>query len=302
MRIFLLLAFTGLSNLLAAQTFQWDSDAQTTPKSPTAITTEERGIATFYPDYYEGSPTALGETYYGSLMTAAHQTLPLGTMVQVTRPDNGMNVTVRINDRGAYCDGCIISLSKAAAAQINLLSVGQMEVDLKVLYSGQAEAMASSNPAAQEERFTARTVATDQRPNSYDAPAAKKYCPPKTATPASYNDTPQRQARGIPATTVANASNDDIEVIEAPFSPYLVQLGSYRKLPYAERHVRRLQTEGFNNVFLFKEEQTDGSILNRVIVAPFQHLSDAKAYAADLDSYHDMRGLVFQATMVEIRD
>lgn len=304
MRISLLLAILLIGTLLSAQTFRWDSEQPTTLPEEQAVITEERGVATFYPDYYEGSPTALGETYYSNLMTAAHQDLPLGTMVQVTRLDNNRSVNVRINDRGAYCEGCVISLSKAAAAELNLISTGQAEVHLKVLYAKSGEVLAQQ-PAPSTERFTAKSGSPTTQPDNYSTTRPKAYCPPSgnaTATTTTDEEEPQLQARGIPATTVAFASEDDVTVVEAPFSPYLVQLGSYRNLPYAERHVRRMQDEGFSNVFLLKHAGTDGTILNRVIVAPFESLGDAKAYVADLDEYHKMRGLVFRSDMVEIRD
>ena len=75
----------------------------------------ERGVAVFYADYFEGRPTAYGETYRADRLTAAHQTHPLGTLLKVTRLDTRRSVIVRVNDRGVHCDGCVIQLSKVAA-------------------------------------------------------------------------------------------------------------------------------------------------------------------------------------------
>jgi rare lipoprotein A len=85
--------------------------------------------ATYYSSAYEGSPTASGEPYSGSGYTAAHPSYRLGTVVQVTNLNNGRSVTVRINDR---CN-CDIDLSRAAAAQIGLLSSGVAPVQFTPL-------------------------------------------------------------------------------------------------------------------------------------------------------------------------
>lgn len=62
-----------------------------------------------------GTRTANGERFTGKDMTAAHKTLPFGTMVRVRHRGNGRMIVVRINDRGPYVRGRIIDLSRAAA-------------------------------------------------------------------------------------------------------------------------------------------------------------------------------------------
>ena len=65
-------------------------------------------------------------------MTAAHRSLPFGTMVRVTRQSNGKTVTVRINDRGPHKRGRIIDLSRAAAQQIGLTADGVAQVGIEI--------------------------------------------------------------------------------------------------------------------------------------------------------------------------
>lgn len=91
------------------------------------------GRASFYSDRLAGRPTATGEPYDPSALTAAHRTLPLGTFVDVARPD-GRHVVVRINDRGPYAGGRIIDLSRRAATEIGMLRDGVAEVALRVLW------------------------------------------------------------------------------------------------------------------------------------------------------------------------
>jgi peptidoglycan lytic transglycosylase len=66
-----------------------------------------------------GSKTASGEAFSQEKLTAAHRTLPFGTMVRVTNMQNGRTVVVRINDRGPFNKGRIIDVSPAAAAQLH---------------------------------------------------------------------------------------------------------------------------------------------------------------------------------------
>jgi rare lipoprotein A len=87
-------------------------------------------------DGFEGKPTASGEIYDSSLLTAAHRELPLGTVVDVTNLDNARTVRVRINDRGPFVFGRVIDLSRAAAEKIGLIGPGTGPVRVTVVTAG----------------------------------------------------------------------------------------------------------------------------------------------------------------------
>jgi rare lipoprotein A len=91
------------------------------------------GVASYYGRQFHGRPTASGERFDMRELTAAHKTLPFGTRVLVTNPQNGRSVTVRINDRGPYAHGRTIDLSRAAAEQIGLVARGHGTVELAIL-------------------------------------------------------------------------------------------------------------------------------------------------------------------------
>ncbi len=91
------------------------------------------GIASFYGRRFHGRLTANGERFNMRAMTAAHKTLPFGTMVRVTNPRNGRSVTVRINDRGPFIRGREIDLSRGAAEAIGMISRGHARVELEVV-------------------------------------------------------------------------------------------------------------------------------------------------------------------------
>lgn len=90
-------------------------------------------MASFYGagDGYNGRKTANGETFNKNKLTAAHKTLPFGTIVKVKNLGNGQTVKVRINDRGPFVKGRIIDLSEKAAKKINMRQQGVAEVTLK---------------------------------------------------------------------------------------------------------------------------------------------------------------------------
>jgi rare lipoprotein A len=94
---------------------------------------KERGIASWYGDDFHGWVTASGEIYDMHTLTAAHRTLPLGTIVRVTNVVNGRNVVIRINDRGPYVNGRILDLSYAAAKRLDMLHDGISAIQLEVV-------------------------------------------------------------------------------------------------------------------------------------------------------------------------
>jgi rare lipoprotein A len=93
---------------------------------------EERGVASYYSNKLAGHKTASGERYDPKELTAAHKTLPFGTIVEVRR-DDGRHVRVRINDRGPFVKGRVIDLSHKAAEEIGLVKDGVAKVTVSVV-------------------------------------------------------------------------------------------------------------------------------------------------------------------------
>jgi rare lipoprotein A len=91
----------------------------------------QEGIASWYGREYEGRPTASGEIFNSSQLTAAHPSLPFGTMIIVTNQHNNRKVTVRINDRGPFVPARIIDISRAAAEQLDMISTGTAPVSVE---------------------------------------------------------------------------------------------------------------------------------------------------------------------------
>ncbi|TAJ64941.1 septal ring lytic transglycosylase RlpA family protein [Brevundimonas sp.] len=97
---------------------------------------DETGMASWYGDQFNGRPTATGERFDMHALTAAHKTLPLPGLVEVTNLANGRRIVVRVNDRGPFVDNRIIDLSRGAADALGMLQAGVGEV--RVRYLGRA--------------------------------------------------------------------------------------------------------------------------------------------------------------------
>ena len=97
----------------------------------------ERGLASWYGPGFHGRATASGETYDMYDHTAAHKTLPLGTVVEVRNRDNGRQTKVRINDRGPFVRGRVIDLSYSAARDLDMLGPGTALIELRVLQTAE---------------------------------------------------------------------------------------------------------------------------------------------------------------------
>ena len=101
------------------------------PRNPIGYV--ERGVASWYGPGFHGNRTANGEIYNMNEFTAAHQTLPLGSIVQVRSLTNGRVVTVRINDRGPFVGGRVLDLSYAGARALGMIGPGTDEIELRVV-------------------------------------------------------------------------------------------------------------------------------------------------------------------------
>ncbi len=106
------------------------------PTPAPAVGASERGLASWYGAEFAGLPTASGEIFRPEKLSAAHRTLPLGTVVDVRNEANGKTVRVPINDRGPFIAGRIVDLSRAAATTLDSVSAGVVPVTLTVVSIG----------------------------------------------------------------------------------------------------------------------------------------------------------------------
>jgi rare lipoprotein A len=116
----------------------------------------QEGMASWYggDDGFEGKPTASGEIYDSSQMTAAHRELPLGTVIDVTNLENGRTVRLRVNDRGPFLKGRILDLSREAARRLGVIGPGTAPVRIDVVSIPEGAAARTGRWAVQVGSFS----------------------------------------------------------------------------------------------------------------------------------------------------
>ncbi len=103
------------------------------PPAPVEAGWQEEGEASWYGAPFHGEETASGEIYDMEGATAAHPSLPFGTVVHVRNLDNGRETTLRVNDRGPFVDGRILDVSRKGARELGLLTPGTAQVRITVV-------------------------------------------------------------------------------------------------------------------------------------------------------------------------
>lgn len=280
----------------------------------------EIGMATFYGDHLQGQATASGEPYRTDAFTASHSAYPIGTVLRVTRLDNNSTVEVRVNDRKSYNQETVITLSRAAAAQLGLLAAGRAQVRVERILSSSGAAVAAPSGLTARSPYASSQPASINTPASYSqesragaAPKSswesqlfrdEKYAPGRQATqaqqrgrenptansqqlPSSFSWNDNLTARGGNAASAPSAASNNSRLLPANSSGYAVQLASYSTLDNAASHANRLAQQGFNGAYVWQKEGR-----NRVVLASFPSRAEAMDYLSRLRQQHKMDGIV----------
>ena len=176
----------------------------------------EKGTARYYADYLIGQPTAYGEIYDQNKYTCAHPSHRKGTILRVTNLDNQSVVMLRVNDRGPYCEGCVLDVSKIAAVDLGLIRPGKANVKIEVFgYS-------------------------DKNPTKADQLALRK----KAKQPTQYNTNSSNERR----------SNEPITMPDYA-QGFVIQLASYNKFDNAVRQLEAWRTKGINFLYIVEDRR-----------------------------------------------
>ena len=222
---------------------------------------DERGIGSWYGEQFHNRRTANGEVFDMDLPSAAHKTLPLPSIVEVTNLDNGRKMQVRVNDRGPFIDGRIIDLSKAAAEQLGYGRAGVARV--RVRYIGPAR----KTPFDQRRTIAAAPPAPE--PRYAPPPKARVYASGLPPAQPAYGPPPPPKAADPGYAPVAPPSTaPSPPLVEAPPAPalasaYRVQAGSFSNRGNAERAAAQLS--GAGEASIESIERSHG-VLYRVVV------------------------------------
>jgi rare lipoprotein A len=145
---------------------------------------EERGVASWYGESFHGKQAANGELFDMEALTAAHRTLPLGSVVRVVNLANGKYLHVRITDRGPYVNNRILDLSRGAAVRLGMMEGGLSHVQIQLVGERRPAALLSSE--AIEAASVALILGLEQAPSGFPEslpPTAWKKFDPLLASP-----------------------------------------------------------------------------------------------------------------------
>ncbi len=238
----------------------------------------ETGTASWYGPQFHGQRTASGETFDQEALTAAHPTLPIPSLVQVTNLENGREVIVRVNDRGPFVGERLIDLSRRSAEVLGFEQAGQARVHVRYL-----------GPAP-------RRVNADGTP----APASPSSPPPFSGPVRSAAVEPDGPRSLLPPPSAAGEDNEmdlaGAPVGESAYSPpaprytapppvdggYFVQVGAFSDL--ANAHRARDAVSAAGPVVVDVRRSASGVELFRVRVGPWASAAEAETARRTLAS------------------
>ncbi|WP_415715291.1 septal ring lytic transglycosylase RlpA family protein [Maridesulfovibrio sp.] len=218
-----------------------------------------QGLASWYGDDFHGKTTANGETYNMYSMTAAHRTLPMGTMLEVTDRSSGRKVIVRVNDRGPFADPDlrIIDLSYAAASKLGIVNKGLTPVELRTIDDVNVEPVESTEIVAETAAPTEEAVMEE---TVQAAPEVEKIIITEEATAQAHYYiqvgafTDQNRAQSI-LETLRNSGYKESRLVEVEVNGQKfmrVQAGYFYNIPAAEDAMASLEND-YGNVILVTE-------------------------------------------------
>lgn len=246
---------------------------------------DQRGVASWYGDQFHMKATANGEMFDMNAVSAAHTTLPLPSMVEVTNLDNGRKLVVRVNDRGPFVDNRIIDLSREAAHQLGYDRAGLANV--RVRYLGPAPLPTDGLRYAGAKPLPTRIAPGALGPlaaaSATSDPAMEMAAggPQPRAMAARSESAGEISVQSLPPITGSAISNTPIGGQVAMASgasaagPGLrIQAGAFSSQANAQRAVAQLSPAGMASI---EPLQRDGLTLYRVVLpAP---ADEAAAYA-----------------------
>ena len=270
----------------------------------------EEGIATFYGDNFHGRKTSSQELYDKDQLTAAHRTLPYGTIVRVTVLATGASVEVRINDRGPFVKGRIISVSKKAAEILNILKETDPIVKIEVVQKNNTMAPAAAPLSQNQNNTTAAPIVNNtpsiaNAPTTAPAPQAEKIA--KVEEPKATN---KNEVKTAPATASRSLGNNNkkatepnlvkeagkmnpgnlykMQVLQLEEKGFGVQIAGYSDYEAVYNQLSTLQENHFKGGLVYVDE-LNGKNFYKVILGPFFTKEEANSYCQSLRQKHNMK-------------
>jgi rare lipoprotein A len=229
------------------------------------LTYDETGIASWYGDKFKGRPTANGEIFDPTIVSAAHKTLPLPTVVRVINLENGRSLVVRINDRGPFVHGRIIDMSREGARLLGFQKNGVARVRVQVV----ADESLRLEQAAKAGSFP--EAITGNKPAYRAASVPSVSIKPKASQDGAVID------RGGAVSSIDLVRNVEVIPLAPVRTNIWIQVGAFSQIANAEAVVTRLEGVGPVAVSTFDSE---GLILHRVRIGPIADVKSADSTLA----------------------
>ena len=270
---------------------------------------QEFGLASVYSTKFQGSRTANGEVFNHAQFTAAHRTLPFGTLVRITRTDNGKSVTVRINDRGPFVSERVTDISKAAASKLGIVKEDdEIRVKLEVI-SDRKVPLGSSNLSTPKGIDTPMGM---DRKTPVPMPEIIEYAAPKSidnsAVPRDYRYLPKKSEKNETTQAVAQKKNAVPNVAATSKSMetyglysvkantpdskgFAVQVASLASHENMVRTVADLKNDSYKNILVKMVKGKDGNPDYKILLGSFDSKSAADVYLKNIQK-KNMKGFV----------
>ena len=235
------------------------------------LTYEETGIASWYGKEFHGKLTANGEIFNKDIISAAHKTLPMPSMVRVTNLDNGNVLNVRINDRGPYIHGRIIDLSEKAADLLGFKDIGIARVKLKIL----VEKSLWLERSAKEGKFPGSEVTMNESikfPNINSASRPKVSIISTVTDSNSVNFTKKNEIKTSFTEILASSRQGNLRKVEPQETKVWVQVGAFASTLNANKVMSKISHIYDTNITTI---ELKGRILHRVRLGPTQEIEKA---------------------------
>lgn len=325
-QIVLTLAFTG-ANTELTYSDKTSDDKEVLNGDPTGSSFIETGEASWYGPGFHGRKTANGERFDTYEMTAAHKTLPFGTLLKVVNLENNLYTVVRINDRGPYIRGRIIDLSRAAKDAIGMGGTAPVRIeqiseeDAELLRQGidpkeridlseidtnefKTTELINGNVDAESKVFV-QFEGADGTSNDFElnknlvtnGNLKIKIITPKTEEDKKQESNLYQQINDIDSLIRFYDLSNQLAVVKG----YSIEVGTYTDKSLADRRIGRLERDGFTKLFLEEITVNDPAtqtktVTYKVLVGLYEKQKTAKKDLASLFK------LKYQPSLVKIAE
>jgi rare lipoprotein A len=239
------------------------------------LTYDETGIASWYGEDFHGKYTANGEIYDLNALTAAHRTLPMPSIVEVTNLENGRSLKLRVNDRGPYLRGRIIDVSRRAAQLLGFEGAGTAKVRVRILPAESIQAKLLALAGSGQDQPAQGTLPLPVAPvatQSLTTPAGVRLARDDRPMPAPAPAQQPAPADGFAPPVAPPPLPEQVAMVPVRPTGIYIQAGAFSEPANAVRLEAQLKNLG--NVRI-TDTRRNGTDLYRVRIGPVPSVSDA---------------------------